>query len=362
MTTTSRARIAPPDYLLFMRDNTLLSQHVNWETLKPLGEPVAITDEVRTGGGNGRNAFSVSSTGVLLYRGGNTLNQQFHWYTRDGKPDGPAIIQGDINAIELSPDNKRAIVERRTSGVIDLWLVEFPGAVMSRLTSDAGGEVDAVWSPDSRRVVFYKDTNGGELYQIVIGSGRDSLVATWLSSVEAWTRDGLLVRKGNQVLLLPAPEENATKPVTEKPRLLLDPQYQVDQMRVSPDGKWVAYRSRESGGDETWVAAFPGFTDRRKVSGSVPAADAPLWSADGKELIFLSGEALFSVDVKTGATFEASDPKPALNAPGAAINVSTVHRYTLSNDRKRFLVREVPNTTGNQIEPLYQILNWPSLR
>ena len=361
MTTTSRARVAPPDYLLFMRDNTLLSQHVDWDALKPLGEPIAVTDEVRNGGSNGRNAFSVSSTGVLLYRGGNTVDQQFHWYTRDGKPDGPAIIQGEINAIELSPDNKRAIVERRTNGLLDLWLVEFPGAVMSRLTSDAGTEADVVWSPDSRRIVFYKDTGGGGLYQMVIGSGKDSLVAAGLNSVEAWTRDGLLVRSGNQVLLLPAPEENAAKPITEKPRMLLDVKYQVDTMRVSPDGKWVAYRSRESGTDEIWVAAFPGFTDRRKVSGSVLNAYSPLWSADGKELVFVSNEDLFSVDVKTGATFEAGDPKPALNAPGAVLNSTTNHRYALSSDRKRFLVRELPNSSANQIEPLYLILNWPSI-
>lgn len=232
---------------------------------------------------------------------------------------------------------------------------------MSRLTSDVGAETEAVWSPDSRRIVFYRDSGGGGLYQMVIGSGKDSLVATGLNGVEAWTRDGLLVRSGNQVLLLPAPEENAAKPITEKPRLLLDPKYQMEQLRVSPDGKWVAYRSRESGNDETWVAAFPGFTDRRKVSGSIPSANDPLWSADGKELIFLSGEALFSVDIKPGATLEVSDPKPALNVLGATINATTTHRYALSSDRKRFLVRELPNASAAQIEPLYLILNWPSI-
>jgi Tol biopolymer transport system component/predicted Ser/Thr protein kinase len=362
LTTASRSRLAPPDYLLFMRDNTLLSQHIDWDGMKPLGEPIAVTDQVRTGGINGRNAFSVSSNGVMVYRGGTTADQQLRWYTNDGKPDGPPLAHVDINAIELSPDNKRAIIERRTGGQLDLWLMEFPSGVLSRLTSDAGQELDVVWSPDSRRIAYVKEAGGLGVYQMLIGSGKDSLVYPGVTSVEAWTRDGLLVRPlgSSAVLLLPAPEENAAKPIEEKPKLLLDVKYQADQLRVSPDGKWVTYRSRESGNDEVWVASFPGFTERRKVSGSFPGV-APLWRADGREIVFLNSETVMSVDVKAGATFEASEPKVALNSQGAVINNSNVHRYAMSKDGKRFLIREAPNAGTNSVESLFLILNWPSL-
>ncbi len=362
MATPGRARLAPPDYLLFMRENTLLSQHVDWDAVKLLGEPIAVTDEVRTGGTNGRNAFSVSSTGALLYRGGSSVDQQYRWYTRDGKPDGPEFARADTNSITLSPDNKRAIVERRLGGAsLDLWLIEFPSGVLSRLTSDPDAESDPVWSPDSRRIAFVKAGANPGLYQMLIGSGRDSLVYAGITSAEAWTRDGLLVRNAEfAALLLPAPEENADKPIAEKPRSLLEVKYQTDQMRVSPDGKWVAYRSRESGSDEVWVASFPAFADRRKVSGS-GSAFAPLWRADGRELFFLNNERVMSVDVKAGTTFEANEPKLVLNAPGATIANANVHRYAVTNDGRRFLIRESPTNSDNAVEQLYLILNWPSL-
>ena len=362
LTTHGRASMAPPDYLLYMRDNTLLSQHVDWEAVKVLGEPVAVTDEVRSGGSNGRNGFSVSSTGTLVYRGGSTNEQQFRWYTRDGKADGPPVARLDANAIELSPDNKRGIIERRTTGgtTLDLWLVDLPGGVLSRLTSDAGAEYDAVWSPDSRRIAFQKESKPG-VYQMLIGSGRDSLVYSGVvNDVFAWTREGLLVRIDGKVSLLPVPEETAASPVAEKPKVVFEVKYPVNEFQVSPDGKWVAYYSAESGSSEVWVASFPGFTDRRKVSAGF--GEAPRWRADGKELFFLpSGTGISAVDVKTGATFESGTPKLLFTIPGAATLANVNFRYAVSNDGKRFLVRQQPETGENQAEPIYVILNWPAL-
>ncbi|MEO8097975.1 MAG: protein kinase [Acidobacteriota bacterium] len=363
--TSKRASFAPPDLLLFMRDSTLLAQHVEWSTLKLLGEPISVTDEVRNGAAaNTRNAFSVSSTGVLAYRAGSSNQVQYRWYMRDGKPDGPALAVGANNgAIELSPDNKRAVFERASGNNTDLWLMEFPSGVVSRLTSDAGNEQDPVWSPDSRRIAFVKsDATGGKraIYQMLIGSGKDSLVYPEVSTLKTWTREGLVGRLSSSEFLIPAPEENATKPITEKPRILIEHKYQIDQAQVSPDGKWVAYRSRESGTDEVWVATFPGFTDRRNVSGGT--GSQPLWRADGKELIFLGpNSVLMSVDVRTGTTFNATEPRVLFSPPGNMIFSTSGHMYAMSSDAKRFLLRESLNTSSTELEPLYLILNWPSL-
>ena len=360
LTTPSRASFAPPDYLLYMRDNTLLSQHVDWDALKVLGEPVAVTDEVRVGGTNGRNGFSVSMTGALAYRGGTTNDMQFRWYTRDGKPDSAPIGRADSNNIELSPDKKRGIIEVRSTGSqgVDLWLVEFPSGVMSRLTSDVGAEADAVWSPDSRRIVFIKENKPG-IYQMLIGSGKDLPVyAGPANDIFGWTKDGLLVRIEGKVSLLPVPEETASNPVTERPKVVFEAKYPVNQFHVSPDGKWVAYYSAESGSSEIWVASFPGFTERRKVS--VGFGQAPIWRPDGRELYYVEdGSALMAVDVKSGATFESGTPK-ALFAAGN-YQTNTNFRYGVSNDGQRFLIRQTPESGENQVEPMYVILNWPSL-
>jgi Tol biopolymer transport system component len=157
-------------------------------------------------------------------------------------------------------------------------------------------------------------------------------------------------------VLLAAPEENATKPMTGKPRTLLDVPYAVDQIRVSPDGTRVAYMSLESGNPEIWVAAFPSFADRHKIAGGT----APLWRGDGKELVFDSiTRAIMAVDVKTGPAFAAGLPRTLFSWTGRF--TTTVHDYAMTSDGKRFLMRESPAVAREEIEPMHVILNWPSL-
>ena len=337
------------------------------EALKPLGEPVSVADEVLSNPATGRNAFSTSSTGVLAYRRGEYSGVVFTSYRRDGKSDGPGWAGTDYyQHIELSPDNKRAVVERQaTNGAGDMGLdiVELAEGTLSRLTSDPGTQNRPVWSPDSRRIAFVKTGRDGKgaVYQTLVGSGKDALVYPDIADLNAWTREGLVARvlKGDAttVLLLRAPEENATQPITEKPRTLLEAKYYVDECRVSPDGTRVAYVSLESGSAEIWVAAFPSFTDRRKIG----AGSEPSWRGDGRELVFTtqSGADFMAVEVKPGTAFEVGLPKPIFHAPRHA-RIIAGHDYAMTNDGKRFLVRETANT-GQEIEPLYLILNWPSL-
>jgi eukaryotic-like serine/threonine-protein kinase len=354
LATPGRASFAPPDYLLFMRDNTLLAQHFNWDALKALGEPLSVTDEVRNDASSGRNSFSVSTTGVLAYRAGTGAQFQYRWYTRDGKPEGSGLPTADYSELALAPDDKKAVVRR--SG--DLWLVEFPSGVLSRLTSDMGEKIGPAWSPDSRRIAFKKNGDKPGIYQMLIGSGKDTLIYSGADKLEAWTPEGLLLLSGGTLSLIPAPKEDATGPVTEKPRTLLDVKYKVDQFRVSPDGKWVAYMSQE-GGIEVWVARFPGFTDRRKIS--TGNARAPLWRADGKEIIFDAQPNIFtSVDVKTGPTFEASLPKQLFRMPNGS-GSATAYLFAITSDAKRFLARSIGDSDATEAEALQLIVNWPAL-
>lgn len=362
--TPGRASFAPPDYLLYMRETTLLAQHVDWDALKPLGEPVSVTDRVRSDAGSGGNAFSVSTTGALTFRAGDAAGeQQYRWYSRDGKPDGPPLARADSVYMMMAPDNKHAVLGRGGSAGVDLWLADLPSGVLSRLTSDPGDEWTPQWSPDSRRIAYLKTGSDGKrgVYQMLVGSGKDSLVCTCAEHIEHWTGEGLLLRTGNTVSLLPAPQENAAQPASEKPRTLLDVKYTVGDVHVSPDGKWVAYTSMEGGPIEVWVAAFPGFTDRRKVSSG--NGGRSLWRPDGKELLYLAGgDNVMSIDVKAGATFESGAPKLLLKAgPGVVMAGGGYYRYAISGDGKRLLVRESIGGAAPEAEKLYLILNWPSL-
>jgi len=362
--TRGRALIAPPDFLLYLRDSTLFAQRWDWKALKPASEPAALVDEVRLGdGANGRNAFTVSATGLLAYRTGSLEKAQYRWYTRDGKPTGAAFESGGFREIAVSPDNKYAAIVKSTGSDTDLWLADLASGVLSRLTSSPESDTQPVWSPDSRRVAFTRVTgNKMGIYQTAIGSGKETLVYPDIRLLEAWTHDGLVVRflDINTVALLPAPPENAVGPLTEKPRTLLEAKATVDQFRVSPDGKWVAYMTQVSGMPEVWVAAFPSFTNIRKLS--TRTGVAPLWRADGKELVYCGeGNTLYSVDVKTGATFEAGTPKALNLSPAAFVFSTTIHLYAMTSDSQRFLVHDIPSVEQENGDPLFVMMNWPSL-
>ena len=184
------------------------------------------------------------------------------------------------------------------------------------------------------------------------------LVDSKISGLDDWTRDGkqLMLRMGNTVAVIPAPEEGLVKPADAKPQVLLDAPFNKDQFRVSPDGKWVAYTSSESGPAEVNVAAFPSFTNRRQIS--TRASVEPLWRADGKELFFKDRNNLVAVEVKAGAAFETG---PIRTLFPVAIRNTGVYSYAVTRDGQRFLVLEPPKAASNTVEQLYVIANWPAL-
>jgi len=351
----SLATFAPPHYLLTQRDGVLLAQPWDWDQLKSKGEPIPVAD----GMPNARRAFSVSTSGALAYRKDIAgAVHQYRWFKRDGSPDGPALTlpEGEWGDVDLAPDNRRAVISR-TTGVNsgDLYLVELPSGVVSRLTSDGRLKFRLAWSPDSRRVV-YATLGSNDIHQMVVGSGRSTLIHTAPGGAGhlAWLKDGILISSRPSVVLLPTPEENATTATTAQPRPLGDGR--GGPHRVSPDGKWVAYITMVEGVWELWVAAFPSFTDHRKVTSD---AVGPRWRGDGRELIFVKGDlGLMSVDVKPGPSFEFTPPKPLFNPDDAQINGPS--NYAVTTDGQRFLMRvSAPaSTIGEQI---YVVLNWPRL-
>jgi serine/threonine protein kinase/Tol biopolymer transport system component len=363
--TIGRAVYSPPGFLLYLRDGTLLAHRWNLDTLRLEGEPVSVAEDVRFGGNNGRNAFTISANGVLAYReagGGGMV--QITWYTRDGRPDGVAVEAGDYGPIELSPDNTRLVLVRGAGDDRDLWWKDLGSGVLSRLTSAAGAELDPVWSPDSRRVAYTGRPDGkNTLFETLIGSGKHAAIPNdgKQERIEDWTRDGkqqLVTRADRAMSLLAAPQEGAAKAGESTPQQILNERYPIDQVRVSPDGKWVAYTSAESGQPEINVASFPGFTDRRQISTS--GGRQPLWRADGKELFFVTpDQILMATEVKGGAKLEMG---PVRTLFQTTLNTTAqVHMYAVARDGQRFLIREPAGRQTGAVEQLYVVTNWTSL-
>jgi Tol biopolymer transport system component len=331
-------------HLFFLRDGTLMAQPFDAGQLKLAGEPVPVAEHVGTLGLNG--FFSVSANGALAYRTGESASdRQLAWFDRQGKQSGTAFDPGPYLDLSLSPDGTRAAILRGTGNGSDIWLHDFARGVSTRFTFDVNaGEPDLgkgpVWSPDGTRLVF-SSRRAGIFYlfeKTSSGAGNEALLvhSDNSKSPDDWSRDGRFLlyteaKTSYDLMVLPL-EGNDRKPVP-----LLNTTFAEGQGSFSPDTRWFAYASNESGRHEVYVQPFtpPG-------SGAAPAVgkwqisrdggSRPKWRADGKELIFRAPNGSpMAVDITTSPAFQAGIPKPLFTMSPNAGN------WDVTADGKRLL-------------------------
>ncbi|MGI8958624.1 MAG: protein kinase domain-containing protein, partial [Bryobacteraceae bacterium] len=355
MPAASCALYAPPGYILFIRDDALIAQPFDPATLQLHGNPFTLAEDFGSWDAQHERYFSVSQTGVLAYRGNDAPQTQLMWYSRDGKRLETAGENGRYLQIALSPDGTKVTLERldTTSNVWNLWLLDLRTGTSSRLTSDSGVVTDAVWSPDSRELVFGSDRIGQmDLFRKAIGAAKDWLLyADGEKKVpESWTRTGDIVYMTGlkDIYLLKA--DGSGKPVP-----LLKTGFQKDEPHVSPDGRWIAYGSVESGPWDIYVASFPDFENKRQISNGGGAQ--ALWRADGKELYYLTLDGkMMAVEIMAGTTLKTGVPKflfeTRLRRPKPVLD-----QYGVSPDGQKFLVAEPLHQVA---KPITVVLDWQS--
>ena len=355
----SGAAYAPPGYLLFVRERTLMVQPFDAERLQLTGEAVPIAEQVGLNVGNARAQFSVSETGVLVYRnfvsGGNT---QLVWFDRAGKQLGTVWDVASISGVRLSPDGKRVALQRfdTEKGTNDIWLVDIARGIPSRLTFDPASDVNPVWSPDGSRILFSSQREGvSNLYQkLSSGAGQDEslLKSDDTKLPNDWSSDGryILYQALGQgdfdLWVLPLFEER--QPV---------PYLQTDFLerggRFSPDGRWVAYISNASGKPEVYVRNFPDQGGQWQISNG--GGEGPRWRRDGRELFYIAADSkLMATEVNgSSGTFEFGIPKPLFEL---RVNVAVASPYDVAADGQRFLVASLIEQDGTP--PATVVLNW----
>lgn len=352
-----------PGYLLFLRDRTLMAQGFDADRFELKGEPFPVAEQVdRLGQGTRYALFSVSETGVLAYRSGSSDNIQLIWFDREGKPLGTVGPVGGYVSPWLSADEKRvafSAVEPQGGGS-DIWLMEVARGTLTRFTFDPAIEVTPLWSPDGRSIVFSSDRDGPmNLYQrAASGAGNaEALHKTEnIKTSNDWSADGrfILYQEQNQktsldLWVLPLSGD-------QKPFPYLQTDFAEQQGRFSPDGKWVAYASNESGTWEVYVQSFPASGGKWQISTNGGAQ--PQWRRDGKELFYLSPDRkLMAVDVKGHDTFDAGAPKELF---GLRLQTGGLpgprNYYVASADGHRFLVASAPE--DRITTPTTVVLNW----
>jgi Tol biopolymer transport system component len=352
----SAASYLPPDHVVFVQEGALVARRLDASRGELTGDPVTLAASI----GSEASApvgFSASRTGIVAYRGGGASPVRTSWFDRTGQ----VLAQlASLNAPELSPDGRYVAGDRTTDGNRDAWVVDLVRRSSTRFTTHQAVDGFPVWSPDGSRIAFHSQRNGTFDVWIKQSNGavgtEELLVGTpdheWPLD---WSRDGrfLLFHRSNQnyassdLWVLPMTGSN------REPVVVAKTPFEERLGQFSPDGRWIAYETNESGRREIVVQAFP------KSSAPVPISTsggvAPRWSVDGKEIYFISADGnLMAVPVTVrGSTFSAGNPL-ALFFAGLPAQVFKV-QYAVTRDGQ-FLVNRLLDEGA--ASPITLILNW----
>ncbi|MEO8587685.1 MAG: protein kinase [Acidobacteriota bacterium] len=344
---------APPGYLLFVRDKTLVAQPFDAKALKTTGEPVPLAEHVGTDN-VGLALFSVGRDGTLAYRTGER-GDRLLWVDRSGREGETVGEPGDYHNPAFSPGGDRLafdLADPRSSRT-DVWVRDLKRNVSSRFTFGADGASLPLWSPDGRRMVF---AVGDDLFEKAAeGQGEEKLL---LKSDEskfagAWSRDGQTIAfsslgKDSNWDIWTLPMSGDRKPVP-----FLKTQFSELNPAFSPDGRYLAYQSNESGRMEIYVQSFPGPGGKWQVSTS--GGREPQWRADGKELFYRGlDQRVMAVDIQTGSSITAGTPQRLFQ--GRFDTAVSRSRFVPTADGKRFLT--VAPLGREAMTPTTVVLNW----
>ncbi len=358
--TTSKVTYAPPGYLVYVREQTLVAQPFDPRKREITGEPIPIGEGLGVNNVGGAS-FSLSTTGVLVFRAGETQGRRLIWMDRNGKETPALDDPKDYTDTWLSPDGNRLAFDlNEGGGKSDIWIRDLARGITSRFTFDPEREFAPVWSPDGRRIAYSKQNKTWDLFAKdaagtgepveILKSGENKIVSDW-SKDGAW----LIYNSQNKdtgwdLWALPM---NGADP---KPIPLARTKFAEFGGSLSPDGKFLAYRSNESGRGEIYVQEFPEARSKWQVSAN--GGGDPFWKGDGRELYYRGRDlTIMAVPVKTGATFDSGTPQALFKARFALINSRGLYRPT--RDGQRFLVLQ---TLGRDaIPPATVVLNWTAV-
>ncbi|HKD07272.1 MAG TPA: protein kinase [Bryobacteraceae bacterium] len=369
-----------PAALLWLQDQTLMAQAFDAGHLRFAGDPVRVAEGIASPGPNnpsalsfdigrsqdaagGRASFWASDSGLLMYFGGNPArNSKLVWTSRDGKRLEEAAPEDRYESLDLSPDGKRVVFARSDSGYkTDVWIYDLGRKVSTRLTFSPNERIP-VWSPDGRYIVYDSDRGGvRQLFRKeASGGGREERLTSGPDNKFAtdWSPDGKYIvfdefspGTGQDLWALPA-DADASGERTPVP--LLQTPFAELHGRVSPDGKWLAYQSNESGKDEIYVRTFPSGGEKFLVSNG--GGTRPVWRNDGREVFYNTSGAptrLMAASVRLApAGLEVGTPHELFAI--TALLGNSAKPWDVSADGQRFLIEE---QTG-AAQQLTVVQNW----
>jgi eukaryotic-like serine/threonine-protein kinase len=352
----SAPRYSPTGHLVYVQAGTMFAAPFDLNTLSITSDPTPVLQGVLQTN-TGFPYFSFSDTGTLVYvSGAAQAPRNLVWVARNGTEQPLAAPPREYDWPRLAPDGRRIAVE--VSG--QTWIYDTTRDTLTRLTF-AGTQNDGpAWSPDGTRVAVRSNREGapgGIFWQMADGSGGDQRLSTAVQVSDlpmSFSPDGQLL-----AFTRPDPKTQrdiwvlSTKDQIQRKMFLATPATE-GAARFSPDGRWIAYVSDESGRPEIYVQPYPGPGGKSQISAE--GGIEPAWNPNGRELFYRSGDKMMAVPVTTQPTFTAGRPTMLFEGTYLASTFPlTGTTYDVTRDGQRFLMVKDQATTAAQINV---VVNW----
>jgi eukaryotic-like serine/threonine-protein kinase len=356
-------------YLLFVRQSVLMAQPFNPSSGELKGEASVLNDDVQVDGTVWRGTFSASENGTMVYQPGPAGGAlRLTWLDIHGRETGSLGEPDDYYQVELSPDGKKAAAAVGTTNFV-IWIYDTEHNTRTRLTFGNEAYVSPIWSRDGKQIAYLSaavtaTSHASIMVKAADGSGEEKKVGeldgvgiiALQDNLSDWSPDGRYIlyttgtvsRQNSDLWILPLFGDR-------KPFAYIAAPGNQQYAQFSPDGRWVAYASDESGQMEVYVAPFPWTGAKWQVSSH--GGGFPRWRRDGKELFFdqLGGSNIFAAEVNGhGSSFEVGEVRPMFRLNNISPNTAPA-QYAVTSDGQRFL----QITTGDTGRlPLTLIQNW----
>jgi Tol biopolymer transport system component len=347
-------RYVPTGHLVYSRGGTLFAVRFDPGSLEITGDPVQVVEGVATGAANGEARFDFSSTGTLIYAQGEltVAARTLVWVDRSGRVVKITDMVRPYGGVAMSPDGKRLAMTLESS-TYDLWIYDMERDSLTKLTFGAD-DSRAVWSPSGESIAYESSKSGTpQVYRKhMTGTGEEELLTTGPAPKESssWTPDS------KEVVVEIRSEETGWDihaiPISgdHKPRLLVGGPYDQNFGAISPDGRWVSYKSNESGMDEIYIQSLTDATTKVQVSRE-GGANAQ-WARSGRELFFRQSGKMFAAPIDAGPALKVGRPVLLFE------DKTPWYGYSISPDGQRFLVARSVEQRDAAANHINVVLNW----
>jgi serine/threonine-protein kinase len=348
----------PPGHLVFLQDNTVMAAPFDLQRLELTGAPAPVLEGVNFNGTSGAADFAVARDATLVYLpSGGPGGRVPIWVDRKGTSNPmPAPPQG-YETPRISPDGRRVAFTARSANV-DIWVYDMTSGTPTRLTFNPGEDETPAWTPDGKRIVYaaLRGTQRQILWKPADGAGSEEVLLDSDPGDHLHIGD---VSPDGKLVLFSRPKQGQSTDIwmlpligDRKPQPLLASPANEDWPVLSPDGRWLAYVSNESGRDEVYVQPFPDLNGKWQISSE--GGGEPAWARNGKELFYRNGEKLMVASIQTQPNFSSGAPRLLFHTtaePGALSRPN----FDVALNGEQLLMVQTPQSGQTKFNV---VLNW----